>query len=625
MNSEHSSPPVKNPTQEQKKFCQLVEKGLNIGVESGPGTGKTTTCLMAIDLLSASGKSGHLVSYNRAIADKSAEILKGKRGISVSTVHSFALRQALRNNLVDGDRINFLNVREIVEFLEITGTTHIFKGIEQIFIGAGIKYPKENFRLSPYEIAGLAKTTLDNFFQSSDLEPLLGHVDISSVEDKINSAILLAGRDSFPTIVLPLLSLSTHNHEILSLKKTILSHTREIWKDLSLRDGKLHMPHDGYLKLYVNSLAQNPDFLPPGDYFVFDEFQDARPTILSLVEQIVASGRQVIAVGDPRQHIYGYLGNKNGFEQLKFDAMTKLTKSFRFGPEIAEVLQNYVRTVMNEKEYILEGNPVVPSGIDNAFPHYDVILCRTNAGVLGKAIEQVDQNKTANSSIYVPRAQDILALANDIYALQSGSPAKGPLKGCHNMRDLDAHMTSSDGKVLEKTVKTILGISKKDFTAIIDRISKKEGAKTTIMTAHTAKGLEFGYVQVYGKDFVGVRRKVEQGETSDASNGLTGNLALKMEDNIMFVALSRAIHGLDAHDAKSYVPLPPATNGRVAQDLKKRLSRLQNAEKQKSQGKKNPKNHTNAEKKVHKDLPKTFKTQPLPFSGDFSRLAGDRD
>lgn len=527
--------------------------------------------IMAINELSVHGKTGHLMTYNKAIADATGAALAQTPGVRVSTIHSLALQQALRANLVDRTRIGSLGQRDIVDFIGEPGTLPIYGGIQKTLHGLGVKVPKDAFHLSPYEMGVLVKNSLDVFLQSGDFELSPAHVALDSVIDKIETTLALCTPETVSPMYSKLLSIDSHEYETRRITDLILGRTKQVWADLSKYDGRLTLPHDAYLKLYVNALYAGTAKLPQGNYFMVDEFQDARRLILRLMEKAQEAGKQIIAVGDPRQHIYGYMGNTNGFEILAFEEIVKLTKSFRFGPEIADMIQTYVREVMHEPDYVLEGNPEIPSGVDNSFSRYNAIICRTNAGVLSATMEELNKGGTHRGSVYVPRAQDILKLADDLYALKSGASATGPLKGCRNLGDLDSYL-QEEGRTLEKTVQTIQTLTKKDLYAMIEKVSVKEGSDTVIMTAHGAKGLEFEYVQLY-QDFIGVRKKVEKGDVSlglQPHEGVKGPDAMTQENNLLFVALSRAIHGINPYGLEKIVPLPMPPNGKVAADVEHR-------------------------------------------------------
>ena len=80
-----------------------------------------------------------------------------------------------------------------------------------------------------------------------------------------------------------------------------------------------------------------------------DEYQDTDPAQIALLKELAAHGAQVVAVGDPDQSIYGFRGaDADGI--LEFDEMFGLPScttialgaTRRFGPEIAEVAARVV-------------------------------------------------------------------------------------------------------------------------------------------------------------------------------------------------------------------------------------------------------------------------------------------
>lgn len=102
-----------------------------------------------------------------------------------------------------------------------------------------------------------------------------------------------------------------------------------VWQRMcDATDPSVGMLHDGYLKVFALS---NPRL--PFDTILFDEAQDANPTMLHLMRQQTQA--QQIYVGDVFQGIYAWRGAVNALESLRPDTDLRLTASFRFGPTIA--------------------------------------------------------------------------------------------------------------------------------------------------------------------------------------------------------------------------------------------------------------------------------------------------
>ena len=118
--------------------------------------------------------------------------------------------------------------------------------------------------------------------------------------------------------------------------------TREhigIFKDIMKEHYKKHMyTHAMYLKAaaYSNKITARRY-----DYVFFDEAQDASFFMLKLLDK--HSIGKLYFVGDDRQSIYNFGGaTENVFETLHFDKLYTLSKSFRFGQNIANLANSII-------------------------------------------------------------------------------------------------------------------------------------------------------------------------------------------------------------------------------------------------------------------------------------------
>jgi len=114
------------------------------------------------------------------------------------------------------------------------------------------------------------------------------------------------------------------------------------------------------------------------DYVFFDEAQDANFFVLKLLKK--QNIRKIYFVGDSRQSIYNFGGiNDNVFEKIKFDKTYTLSKSFRFGDEIAKIAN-----------IILDGNGISVQGTpqEKGYNHNNCTrLYRTNSKMFKDALD----------------------------------------------------------------------------------------------------------------------------------------------------------------------------------------------------------------------------------------------
>ncbi len=104
-----------------------------------------------------------------------------------------------------------------------------------------------------------------------------------------------------------------------------------------MREGGLPLSHDGYLKLWALSGPRAET-----DYILVDEAQDINPVLLGVLRQVQCP---VVYVGDPYQQIYEWRGAVNAMEAISSPHRVLLSRSFRFGPEIAAAATRVLRTL----------------------------------------------------------------------------------------------------------------------------------------------------------------------------------------------------------------------------------------------------------------------------------------
>jgi hypothetical protein len=85
---------------------------------------------------------------------------------------------------------------------------------------------------------------------------------------------------------------------------------------------------NAYLRAFVMSAP-----VLPYDLILVDEAQDVNPITARLLTAQTAAAK--VFVGDPHQHIYAFNGTRNALAALPADATFRLTRSFRFGADLA--------------------------------------------------------------------------------------------------------------------------------------------------------------------------------------------------------------------------------------------------------------------------------------------------
>lgn len=303
---------------------------------------------------------------------------------------------------------------------------------------------------------------------------------------------------------------------------------KKAWADITSPSGRLKFSFDHYLKLW--SLAR-PQLR--ADFILFDEAQDADPAISYVVE---GQYKQVIMVGDASQAIYGWRGAVDALSKFEAPHRLTLTKSFRFGPAIAELANGFLNLLNAEVRVV--GNEDRNSTVGLNGNAADAILCRTNAGVIEYAIMMLDAGKRVAIAGGTDDLVKFMKAAEKLMNIEAGGRGfvmHPELAGFDTWSDVVEHASSDDGSDIRIKVKLIQEYGIERLLDILSKLinikdASPEDYDVVISTAHKAKGLEWNSVQI-GGDF---RIPEEEGEIpSDA------------ELMLMYVAITRAKLSID--------------------------------------------------------------------------------
>lgn len=195
------------------------------------------------------------------------------------------------------------------------------------------------------------------------------------------------------------------------MKKKLFTKAQMLWKRMcDPKDEVILMPHDGYVKLWqleMHETGRLPSVFRKFDVILLDEAQDTNPTVEAVIRAAAkAKDHRIIIVGDARQNIYGFRGAVNLMDRLETDinkgifvgAVKSLTASFRYTASIAKVATEILNAdVENSGKYQI-GKLVKVRGLR---PNTDTkcdseaIISRSNGGLIGAAITQLDRNPNA--------------------------------------------------------------------------------------------------------------------------------------------------------------------------------------------------------------------------------------
>ena len=300
----------------------------NIVVSAVPGSGKTSTILELLKLKKAN-RNALFVAFNSSIVKELA--LKTPQGIDVMTLHSFGCKVIYRHFKGKAELNNYKLYR-IAKQIEKTFTV-INKKQSEVYIWNLIK------------IVDLYRLRLESSFDA--IQSIIDNYGIDTLGNELNDSVKLFN------------AYKAYNSS---------------WDK---KDKKFMMD---YTDMVYLPAIKNWDIPMYDDVFI-DESQDLNAVQQKLIDKIIKpkTGR-FVAVGDPRQSIYGFMGadvySYNNFLQKKNTIELPLSFSYRCGSKIVEKA-NEVWNVILSPEQMFEGEIIEHAKISDV-KEGDFVLCRNN-------------------------------------------------------------------------------------------------------------------------------------------------------------------------------------------------------------------------------------------------------
>ena len=444
--SSYPAPSGYAPTDEQAVILDEYRAGGNLVVEALAGTGKTTTLKMLAQL--APSRRGTYLVFNKASQTEVAG--KFPVGVNVTTAHSLAYRA-----------VGYRYRDRLPSARGNGGSRRVPARItaERLGIRAG---HTGLHSVKPETLVRLAEATIARFCQTD--------IPMIRREDLPEHARFLGPQAAVWSLVEPVAA--------------------RIWADLQSLNGQCYFTHDHYLKIWSLSLP-----VLPCDYVMFDEAQDANPVIAGIVARQTHAQR--IYVGDRNQQLYAWRGAVDALDQVQDAIRLPLTRSFRFGPVIAE-----------QANYWL-GRLGSPLSVQGAGPYEgrlrltsevpDAILCRGNGTAIGTIIGLLNAGmRVALAPGDRSAGADIRSFAFAALDLQAGRGTDHyELSAFRTWSDLLAYIEEEENTSdLKRMVNIINKVGASGVIDAIKRLSLREDAQIMVSTAHKAKGLEWDRVRV---------------------------------------------------------------------------------------------------------------------------------
>lgn len=290
------------------------------------------------------------------------------------------------------------------------------------------------------------------------------------------------------------------------------------------------------------------------DIIYVDEFQDFNKTQNALLQRMIKPGGRIVAVGDPRQTIFGFAGaDQNVFNDFGKQAnVLPLSISYRCSKAVvrkAQEIYNFIQPWENAEE------GEVRDGRISELKDGDFVLCRINRPLISLYFQLLGKKKKC----YIKGkdiGDDLINLCKKVqrYSKQNGIDKlydeldlveeKLTKRGIKNSKSHNAYIS-----LLEKIEAVEMVASHcKDLTEVINMLEKifqEDGEGIQLMSIHKSKGLEAENVFILCPELIMSKKRDQQPWEVIA------------EQNIAFVAFSRAklrlIFITDFIDVKSKV------------------------------------------------------------------------
>lgn len=475
-----------NPTIEQRHAIDMAIQGQSCKVTAYAGAGKTSTLKLIGN--SKYNQHGMYLAFNKAIATEAQS--KFNHNVKCKTFHSLAFNSVPRwlTNKLKNRRLmsNQLAYRHNLENYHVPV--------------ALVKQRGEDDKKRLFNSKHMANAMLNAvgyFCRSNYNEIQLAHV-YAALPDWMDD---------------------TYRAELANV---LLPKAYEYWGDILNPTGVNKLEHDHYLKYWALS---NP--VINSDFILFDEAQDADPIMLNVLSKQQA---QVIYVGDRHQQIYAFRGAVNAMQSLEI-AETRLSQSFRFGENIADLANKILFNVLDET-IPLRGFEQIDSSVGNVRDEVaDAFIYRTNAAALSNMVELVKIGREPRLEV---DTTSLLKNIQDAQKVKSGIKVHdgSVFEGFSNWEEVIEYTEEVSGNDLKPLVSLINSVGE---AALIEALMKSNSSDfdCVVTTAHKSKGLEFNKVKLGGDFFY--KEAAAPGE----------KVLSEDEARLLYVAATRAKKELD--------------------------------------------------------------------------------
>ncbi|CAF0781976.1 unnamed protein product [Didymodactylos carnosus] len=459
--------------QQETILCHNLEYNETIKIHAFAGTGKTTTLIAYA--ARRMDENFLYIAYNKAIQTHAETIFPSN--VKCQTVHSLAFAKFGRQYK---DCLGSLRIKSIVDVIhnrKLVGEKG--RPINNLFTRARFVF-----------------STLNTYIASDDHSITDEHVDqrTSNTANQTASQLVLTVEE----------------------KRNIASDADFVWSIMkNAQDNRVLMTHDGYLKLYQLSKPKILTF----DCIFVDEAQDLTPAVIDIINNQRVSK---ILVGDRHQQIYAFRGAVDAMSKMESTVTFYLTKSFRFGYEIAFVSNLLLQKFCNETKYLVgNDHSCFIDGRSSSLTHgqqqqskQKAYLFRTNFALFNFAVKLIFEMNISNVGFVGGFDSYAFDRILDIYFLWLDPEERR--RRAYQIKDPQL-VNFQSFRLLEKFSQDVgdvdllgkIKIVQQHSHTILDKINcirerhcqDSRLASILLSTAHKAKGLEFPIV-LLADDFI---------------------------------------------------------------------------------------------------------------------------
>ena len=270
-------------------------------------------------------------------------------------------------------------------------------------------------------------------------------------------------------------------------------------------------------------------FAPAWDHVMVDEFQDINPVQYAFLKTLIRGARSVMVIGDPNQAIYGFRGSSAAsFEDFGRDnpscTTMRLQETYRLHDQVARASNAFIGQAMVKS--VRSGKPVRIVSTDRPYAFLAREIESLCGGLSHRTVNRVQAEFALSDMAVIVRTRSQATPVIDALT-RSGIPCDTayarPLAETRGVRERIALLEEKGfpGTVLQRIAAIeessrlpeldpghafyryarLFGDDVAGFVELL-RLSSDQaglgGERVHVITAHAAKGLEFGCVFVAG-------------------------------------------------------------------------------------------------------------------------------